>query len=85
MTNPSMTFSYGHGLHAPRGARWAADAMAAVIQGIRRFDQWLLSARSAEPQTPQEVLEWARRIEAREPSFAADLRAAAQRALRDDE
>ncbi len=86
MSNPSMTFGhYGRGLHAPRGSVWAANAMAALIQGIRKLDDWLLNARQQEPQTAEEVLAWARRIESREPGFAADLRAAAHRSLGRDE
>ena len=86
MSNPSMTFGhYGRGLSAPRGSVWAAHAMAALIQGIRKLDDWLLSARQTEPQSAEEVLAWARRIEAREPGFAADLRAAAHRSLGRDE
>ncbi len=35
----------------------------------------------ADPRTPEEVLDWACRIEATEPGYASDLRAAALRAM----
>ena len=83
MSNPSMTFSYGYAV--PRGSRWASSAMVALVGALRRMDNWLLASRQDEPQTAEEVLAWAQRIESREPGFASDLRAAAQRSLSRDE
>ena len=53
----------------------------AVAGGLHRLDEWLLSPRWPEPKTAEEVLAWANRIQATEPGFAADLRAAALRAM----
>ncbi len=41
---------------------------------------WTQGLRPREPRTPEELLEWAGRYEKTQPSYAADLRAAALRA-----
>lgn len=86
MTNASMTFGRPTRLTVPRGSLWAANVAVALISGLRQLDQWLLSMRREEPKTPEDLLAWARHIEATQPAFAADLRAAAHRAMsaRDD-
>jgi hypothetical protein len=66
----------------PRGAVWFAAAAGFLIDGLRRLDRWQLSlAAPARPQTPEDVLAWASRVETTEPGFAADLRAAALRSM----
>jgi hypothetical protein len=80
MTNASMTFGRPQRLAIPRGSVWAASAMAFLIDGLRRLDRWQLSLNRDEPRSVEDVLAWAARIEPTEPSFAADLRAAALRA-----
>jgi hypothetical protein len=60
-----------------RHEEWTA-AVAAFI--LRRAQAWLKRMRAdGEPQTAEEVLAYARRIERDMPSLAADLRAAALR------
>jgi hypothetical protein len=81
MTNASMTFGRPARLHIPRGALWFGSGAAMLIEGLRRLDRWQLDAARQAPHTPQEVLDWASRIEPGEPSFASDLRAAALRAM----
>jgi hypothetical protein len=54
---------------------------AGLIGQLHRLDRWLVERDHPEPQTPAEVLDWACRIEATDPGFAADLRAAALRAM----
>ncbi|MDH4390964.1 MAG: hypothetical protein QE285_06005 [Aquabacterium sp.] len=81
MTNASMTFGRPARLTIPRGALWFANGAAMLIEALRRLDRWQLNAGKHEPRTPDEVLEWATRIEHREPGFASDLRAAALRAM----
>ena len=81
MTSASMTFGRPTRIAIPRGAQWFAALTDTVIQGLQRLDQWMLSARHEEPQSPEEVLAWAKRIEHSEPGFAADLRSAALRAM----
>lgn len=81
MTSASMTFGRPTRLIPPRGALWFGAAAAALITALRRLDQWQLRSADDTPQTPQDVLAWARRIEGTQPGLAADLRAAA---LRDD-
>lgn len=67
---------------APR-ALW--DKAMLALSSLRQLDfgHWL--AAEAEPNTPEQVLAWANRIANTEPGFAADLRAAALRAMVDEE
>jgi hypothetical protein len=81
MTSASMTFGRPARLSIPRGSLWFANGAAMLIDGLRRLDRWQLSAARHAPRTPQEVLDWAGRIEPSNPGFASDLRAAALRAM----
>ena len=81
MTSASMTFGRPTRLRMPRGAHWAAAIAVALISALRRLDEWLLGQRAQELQSPEDLLEWARQIEPGQPAFAADLRAAALRAM----
>ena len=81
MTSASMTFGRRTRLAVPRGSFWLGSLAAAAINGLRRLDDWQLRRQRNEPKTAEEVLAWASRIEATEPSFAADLRAAALRSM----
>lgn len=80
MSNASMTFGRPGRLTVPRGSLWLGSLAAALIHQLRALDNWLLSSRHQEPRNADEVLAWATRIEATEPGFSADLRAAALRA-----
>ena len=55
MTSASMTFGRPARLTAPRGSLWFAAAAGAVINGLRRLDQWQLKVSRQEPQTAEEV------------------------------
>ena len=79
MNSASMTFGRPTRLAAPRGSIWMAGLVTAMIDGLRRLDSWQLSQQRNEPKTAEGVLNWARRIEATDPGFASDLRAAAMR------
>lgn len=81
MTSASMTFGRPARLAIPRGSLWFGNLAAALIALLRRADAWLLrqQAQQQEPASVQGVLEWANRIEATQPGFAADLRGAALR------
>ena len=81
MTSASMTFGRPARLTAPRGAVRFAAAAGAVISALRRLDQWQLKVSRQEPQTAEEVLAWASRIQSSDPGFAADLRSAALRSM----
>ncbi len=81
MTNASMTFGRPTRLTIPRGSLWFGTLAAATINGLRRLDRWQLSLKQAEPSDAESVMAWAARIEATEPGFAADLRAAAMRSM----
>lgn len=81
MTSASMTFGRSTRLSAPRGSVWFAALAGAVIGALKRLDQWQLKASRQEPQTAEDVLAWASRIQASDPGFAADLRAAALRSM----
>ncbi|MCK6420177.1 MAG: hypothetical protein L6Q73_04630 [Aquabacterium sp.] len=81
MSTASMTFGRSTTYGIPRGSRWFANAAAALIQLLRRIDRWQLERSSRrDPRSTAEVLAWARSIEASDPGFAADLRAAVYRA-----
>ena len=81
MTSASMSFGRPARLRIPRGALWFAGAAALLIEGLRKLDRWQLSMARSEPQTAEQVLDWAARVEPTEPGFASDLRAAALRAM----
>lgn len=81
MTSASMTFGRPTRIAMPRATALFTQLTEAVLHGLRRLDQWQLSFQQQEPQTPEDVLAWARRIEGSEPGFAADLRGAALRAM----
>lgn len=82
MTSASMTFGRPARLTIPRGALWFAAAATMLIEGLRRLDRWQLTLmRRDEPRNADEVLEMAQRLEASDPGFAADLRAAALRSM----
>ena len=81
MTNASMTFGRPTRLVIPRGSLWLGTLAAALINSLRRLDNWQLSQQRSEPKTADQVMAWASRIEATEPSFASDLRAAALRSI----
>jgi hypothetical protein len=81
MSTASMTFGRQPRLTFARSSRWFASAAGVVIGSLRRLDQWLLSPSSQEPQTPEEVMAWAYRIENTDPGLASDLRFAAMRAM----
>lgn len=83
MTSASMSFGRPGRLTIPRGSLWFGLMAAALIARLRQLDNWLLSHKQAELQSAEDVLDWARRIEATEPGFASDLRAAALRSMGD--
>ncbi len=85
MTSASMTFGRPSRLAIPRGSLWLGSLAAAIINRLRKLDNWLLGQDGREPRNAEEVLAWARRIEATEPGFAADLRAAALRSMDADQ
>ncbi len=81
MSNASMTFGRPTRLAVPLGSIWLATLAAALIQGLRRLDHWMLSQRQDHPKSAEAVMDWANRIEQTEPGFASDLRAAALRSM----
>lgn len=79
MTSASMTFGRPTRMLVPRPSRWLAGLADAITTQVQRLDRWLWVAQYEEPTTAEGVLAWASRIEATQPGFAADLRAAALR------
>lgn len=55
----------------------ADDILAAVMQRVRRVSQWLRMPAPGVPEASAELLRMAAAYEASQPSYAADLRAAA--------
>lgn len=66
---------------APRGAAWAADVFASVLNGLRAVGRSLIEHRRqwAEARAVQEMLRLADSYSASQPGFSAELRAAAAR------
>lgn len=66
-------------INAPRGARWAAEAALALVDGLHR----VFARRAAAPRSPAEEADALRRyamtLRTSDPGFAADLLAAADR------
>ena len=81
MSSASMSFGRRTSQALPRGVNLLAAFTGALLALLRRIDRWQLGAVRAEPQTAEEVLAWAARIQHSEPGFAADLRAAALRSM----
>ena len=79
MSSVSMTFGRPTRLAIPRGSLWFGNLAAALINGIRRIDQWQLRRRALKANDVEDVLAWANRIENTDPGFASDLRGAAMR------
>lgn len=74
MSVTTMTFTHGSALDT--GLARLATSAAAVLRSVATvFD---VSATRREPRTAAELLAWAEQYESTQPSYAADLRAAAQ-------
>lgn len=58
-----------------------ARLMGRVFDAAQSLRSWLAPAEAREPQTAEELLAWAQQFERTQPSYAADLRAAALRHL----
>ena len=84
MTSASMTFGRPTRLAVSRGATLLGTLAAALIGSLRRLDNWQLRQLRNEPKTAEGMLHWANQIEASEPGFASDLRAAALRSMGSD-
>lgn len=70
----SMTFQHANAFDA-FGSRF----FAAVSSTINKLAIALTSVQAREPRTAEELIEWAHTYESTQPSYAADLRAAALR------
>jgi hypothetical protein len=84
MTVQSMSFGANTRYDVLPSA-WFTGLMTGAVKLLRRIDQWQLESHRFEPKTAQEVLDWAMRIEATDPGFAADLRCAALRSMAESE
>ncbi len=85
MTHSSMTFGRPAHHVAIRGTAWLNTITAAMLAVLRRLDRWQLSLRQERAMSVQDVHDWAQRIQATDPGFAADLHAAAARATNGQE
>ncbi len=75
MSNASMTFGRPTRAANLQPLQWISTLGAALAKPLASINAWLQGG----PQTAHELLEYARSIEATQPSYAADLRAAALR------
>jgi hypothetical protein len=71
----SMTFQSGPAVRVPMRALALINTVWAVGKHIGTG--FAAAVKKHEPSTPEEVLAWAHELEATQPGFAADLRAAA--------
>jgi hypothetical protein len=81
MTSASMTFGRSTRVAPALGNQLLSALASSAVKTLRRLDNWLLSLQQTEPRDAESVMAWASRIEATEPGFAADLRAAALRSM----
>jgi hypothetical protein len=81
MSIASMSFGRPQASPWTRFARETLAAVQAIGHVFAQFDRWLDSPQD-QPRTADEVLAYARHIEASDPGMAADLRCAALRTLR---
>lgn len=65
--------------HSPRGARWAARAFLRLLSAFEFGRETAAEPRRSRAEEAESVRTMARRAEATEPGFAADLYAAADR------
>ncbi len=73
MSATTMTFHHESAFDA-----FAARVGTVTVRALRSVaNLFPADVRSTEPQTAEELLEWAAQYEATQPSYAADLRAAA--------
>jgi hypothetical protein len=79
MTSASIRFGRPVRVLLLQPAQWFASLAAALAARLHQLDGWLSFTQTTEPSTVEEVLAWAHRVEATQPGFAADLRAAALR------
>lgn len=81
MTSHSMSFGRPLRRHPAVAAQLFGQATAWLLQSLQQLDRWQLGLRPEPAQTAEDVLNWATRLEASEPGFASDLRAAALRSM----
>lgn len=81
MTSASMSFGRPLRGHPASPTQWLGQFTAMMLKALRQLDRWQLGHHQEQPKSAQDVLDWADRLQAREPGFASDLRAAALRAM----
>ncbi len=79
MSNASMTFGRPTRAANLQPLQWLSTLGDALAKPLASINAWLQGPAMERPRTAQELIEYARSIEASQPSFAADLRAAALR------
>lgn len=73
MSVTTMTFNHGSAFDA-----FTARAGIVAVRALRSVANLFQANVSSEPKTAEELLAWAAQYEATQPSYASDLRAAAQ-------
>jgi hypothetical protein len=65
-------------VHVPAARSFAVFLIGAMVSALHKLSTRMAEAgRPYEPRTAEELIEWANGYEATQPSYAADLRAAA--------
>ncbi len=81
MTSHSMSFGRPLRANLTYPSKLLSQFTAWMLNSLRQLDRWQLGHHQEQPKSAQDVLDWADRLQAREPGFASDLRAAALRAM----
>lgn len=81
MTSHSMSFGRPLRAHPASSTQWLGQFTEMMLKALRQIDRWQLGQRQEQPRSAQDVLDWADRLQSREPGFASDLRAAALRSM----
>lgn len=85
MSSVSMSAGCNSHLAIPRGSLWFGTLAAMLIDGLKNLDHWMIERRKRRTNDVEELLALAGRVEATDPGFASDLRAAAVRGAPRDE
>jgi hypothetical protein len=79
MNTTTLNTHHRHAVKTPAATGWTTPLRQAVEQAAASLRRWLMEPRVARPDTAQRLLALADAYQSTQPSYAADLRAAALR------
>ena len=80
MNTTTLNPGLRHVAKASNGSDWTVTWRDAAVRAAKAVRLWALTPREAQPVTAEHLMAMADAYQSTQPSFAADLRAAAQRA-----